>query len=366
MFTTASPLSCPAVEALLGASDAINDAGHPEQALSTIAERTATALAAQATSVIMLDDTGDRLVFQAAVGECGDDLVGRTFSANLGIAGHVVRSGEITLINDATRDNRFYRGIDRKTLFQTRDVVAAPLRRDGRIIGVVEAINKKDGQFDADDAALLGVFANLAAAGAQQAGITDNDYRFALNGDVWELAYRDGDIETGHYPRSAGRGFTYFRELISRPGRPVSSVDLVRASSPAPAETPAPIDASTRQEAFDRTALRAIYERVEELKLQIQEAERDGNQTEQAVFEHELEQLREQLQQDIRFQGRVRSLTSESTDRKAREAVRIALRRARGQIARNMPALAAHLEASVIVDGYDFVYRPTEDVDWQL
>jgi putative methionine-R-sulfoxide reductase with GAF domain len=350
----------------VGATEAINDA-QPGQALTMIAAQTASALSAQATSVIMLDESGERLVFQAAVGQASPGLVGKTFSSNLGIAGHVVRSGKVAVINDATRDTRFYRGIDRKTQFQTRGVVCAPLRREGRIIGVVEAINKKDGAFDSSDASLLRVFANLAAAGAGPSGpALDNDCRFVLQGDVWELSYRDGEIETGHYSRSAGRGFTYFHELMSRPGTPVSATDLVRTTSPAPTADARRIDTSSSQEAFDRTALRAVYERIEELKAQIETAQRTGDRTEQSVFENELEQLRTQLQSDIRFQGRVRSLTSESTDRKAREAVRIALRRARAQIARAMPRLAEHLEASVAVDRFDFVYRPAGNVDWEL
>ena len=62
---------------------------------------------------------------------------------------------------------------------------------------------------------------------------------------------------------------------------------------------------------------------------------------------HELEQLRNQLQRDTGIGRTLRSLGAQPPERKARESVRLALARARGQMARAMPQLACHLKQNV-------------------
>ena len=63
------------------------------------------------------------------------------FPADRGIAGWVLAQGEAALVNDVANDPRFYQDVDRKTSLTTRAVLAAPLRTEWGIIGVVEVIN---------------------------------------------------------------------------------------------------------------------------------------------------------------------------------------------------------------------------------
>src|SRR5262249_7282361 len=91
------------------------------------------------------------------------------FDSNLGIAGHVAAMGTPMLVRDVSQDRYFFRGIDDKSSFQTRGLVAAPLIYRGEIIGVVEVLNKVAGEFDSQDLDLLQIFGNLAANAAHNA-----------------------------------------------------------------------------------------------------------------------------------------------------------------------------------------------------
>lgn len=74
-----------------------------------------------------------------------------------GIAGHVAKTGEFINVPDVTKDRRFDPSTDKKTGYTTRSLLAVPMRdKDGQIIGVLQILNKKNGQsFDTSDENLL-------------------------------------------------------------------------------------------------------------------------------------------------------------------------------------------------------------------
>lgn len=157
------------LEALAEASAAINSTLDLNEVLERIAERAAGVLKAEAACVLTYDRMRHRLVFAAAYGERGAELVGKSFDANLGIAGHVLDTGEPENIVDVTRAPDFFKGIDEQSHFETRGLMAAPMVHRDRTVGVVEVLNRTEGSFDAGDLQLLKVFANLAAIGARNA-----------------------------------------------------------------------------------------------------------------------------------------------------------------------------------------------------
>ena len=75
---------------------------------------------------------------------------------DVGIAGAAFHSGEGLIIHDAYADPRFNADVDRETGFKTQSILACPVRNArGEIIGVAQALNKVDGEFDAQDLAVL-------------------------------------------------------------------------------------------------------------------------------------------------------------------------------------------------------------------
>src|SRR6266550_1088909 len=80
-----------------------------------------------------------------------DDVVKQRVPAGVGIAGWVVEHAEPVVVKDARDDPRFYTGLDERTGFETRSIVAVPLRTKEHVVGVVEIINKLDGDFEESD-----------------------------------------------------------------------------------------------------------------------------------------------------------------------------------------------------------------------
>ncbi len=47
------------------------------------------------------------------------------------------------LVNRPDKDPRFFRGVDGKTGYKTRNMICVPVKTKGKVVGVLEAINKK-------------------------------------------------------------------------------------------------------------------------------------------------------------------------------------------------------------------------------
>src|SRR6476661_5248057 len=87
------------------------------------------------------------------------------FLNDVGIAGRVFMTHEPLIINDAYADPRFHRDIDEQTGYSTRSIVCAPVTTArGVVIGVAQVLNKRSGDFDAEDLALLEAMTSQASA----------------------------------------------------------------------------------------------------------------------------------------------------------------------------------------------------------
>ncbi len=117
----------------------------------------------EATSVALLEDETGGLVFRVAVGEAAEAVTGLRLARGQGVAGWVVETGRPALVPVAQTDHRWYAAVDSKTRFQTRTMLAVPIKIEGRTIGVIEAINPIDSVFDEDAQRLLQSVADLAA-----------------------------------------------------------------------------------------------------------------------------------------------------------------------------------------------------------
>lgn len=115
------------------------------------------------TSIWLRDDDG-KLECRAAFGSAAERLVGIKVEPGQGIAGWVLKHKQSALVPDAQADPRFYPQVDQQIGFQTRDLVTVPLLVRGTSIGVLQAVNKKQGPFSSADLAWLEVLAPLAAA----------------------------------------------------------------------------------------------------------------------------------------------------------------------------------------------------------
>ncbi|MFC1984081.1 GAF domain-containing protein [Chloroflexota bacterium] len=110
--------------------------------LDTILSYSMEAVSAEAASVLLLDDEKKNFHFYQVEGPAKPVLMTSSFSADTGIAGWVLQHQESQVINEVGSDPRFYKEIDTKSGFKTRNMIALPLTAEEERIGVLEVINK--------------------------------------------------------------------------------------------------------------------------------------------------------------------------------------------------------------------------------
>jgi PAS domain S-box-containing protein len=139
-----------------------------DEVIRLILEEATSALAAASASVLLRAGENE-LVFRDAVGPGAEEVRGMRMTIDQGVAGWVARHAKPALVAEAASDERFYPGVDKATGLTTSSLAAVPLIIEGEVIGVVEVVNKHEGQFNAGDLELLEGLARSAAAALQNA-----------------------------------------------------------------------------------------------------------------------------------------------------------------------------------------------------
>lgn len=110
-------------------------------------------IGAERGSLFLLNEGGKTLVSLVAQG-----LEGGTITVGLGdgIVGTVAATGRPVLLHEPYGDRRFDPGVDKATGFKTRSLLTVPVKdRDGRMVAVLQLLNKRRGTFGRDDVTFL-------------------------------------------------------------------------------------------------------------------------------------------------------------------------------------------------------------------
>ena len=119
---------------------------------------------ARASSILLLDEDTEELVFEAVVGEGEDELLGVRFPAGKGIAGWVLATRTPLVIEDVRTDPRFASDVAEGTGYVPSGLMAAPLLHDEDALGVLEVLDRPERSlFSLQEMELLGLFANQAS-----------------------------------------------------------------------------------------------------------------------------------------------------------------------------------------------------------
>jgi len=139
-----------------------------QRLLATITDSAADLLSAEGASLLLRDKKSDELIFDVVVSDKGEIIRGKRIKIGVGIAGHVAKTGESTVVNDVMSDSRFYNEIDETSGFSTRSAIASPIQIHGKLIGVIEAVNSKSaGGFSDEDLSMLHYLCDAAALSIQ-------------------------------------------------------------------------------------------------------------------------------------------------------------------------------------------------------
>jgi GAF domain-containing protein len=130
--------------------------------LQSVVEVARAIFGARASSVFLLDEEADELVFEAVAGEGAEELLGRRLPSSTGIAGWVLVTRQPLVLEDVGNDPRFARDVAESTGYVPQGLMCVPLLHEEKALGVLNVLDRAS-QFTLEEMELLGLFANQAA-----------------------------------------------------------------------------------------------------------------------------------------------------------------------------------------------------------
>jgi signal transduction histidine kinase len=121
----------------------------------------------EASSLLLFDPKTNHLYFEAATGLQGEGFSRTPVPVGSSIAGWIFKNRKPLLVHDAHADPRFFVEVDVQSDFYTRTLLGAPLVTNNKTLGVIEAVNKREGHFDEEDLRMLQSLAAQAAIAIQ-------------------------------------------------------------------------------------------------------------------------------------------------------------------------------------------------------
>ncbi len=154
---------------LVDLSVRLNSTLNLDELLQLIIQTAAELLNCETASILIYDDKQPHLFFAATSGTHADRLKQLNVPIEGSLAGTVFRTNRSIIINDAERDPRHYGFVAKKTGMLIHSLIGVPMRIRERLTGVIEALNKRDGDFNEDDETVLAVIASHAAVAVNNA-----------------------------------------------------------------------------------------------------------------------------------------------------------------------------------------------------
>lgn len=184
--------------------------------LNDIMENSKQLMQAEASSLLLYDPIDGKLHFHVATGEKGELIKQYSMDIGEGIGGWVAEHRQSLMIDDCYQDSRFNPEYDKRSNFKTRSMICVPMIRKGKLIGVIEVINKTGTDvFDEDD---LSLFETLAA----QCAIAIENYHLTQK-----------QIEAEALERELDTARKIQDELIPKAMPPLAGLDLAPLILPA-------------------------------------------------------------------------------------------------------------------------------------
>ncbi len=90
------------------------------------------------------------------------------------VAGTAYTQGRPVIVNDALNSPQIYREVDRLLQFETRSILAVPIRYGSQVLGIMEAVNKHgNAHYTGDDLTILERIAAYAAVAMYSSTLLD-------------------------------------------------------------------------------------------------------------------------------------------------------------------------------------------------
>jgi NtrC-family two-component system sensor histidine kinase KinB len=191
-----------------------------EDVLNRILEQISQALSVEAVSLSLSEPDKKELVVKAATGWRRQNFVNVRFQVGQGIAGWVAREGRGVVVPDVKSDPRHDPETEQRTGLETRAIACAPLRYRGQVIGVLEAINPKEAQFDPDALLVLTGIGSLAGTAVRHAQLFERlqaahqSYRELFDDSIDPILISDCDGKIVEANRQATLASSYDKATL--------------------------------------------------------------------------------------------------------------------------------------------------------
>ncbi|MBW2613944.1 MAG: PAS domain S-box protein [Deltaproteobacteria bacterium] len=163
-------------KALARIANALHEFRLLDERLEYITNEIKDLISIEGASIVLLDEENAEFYFQVTAYE--DPLTGQKmkeirFPVEKGIAGQVYRTRQPLIVQDTSKSPYFFKQVDDKSGYETRSMLDVPIQIQERMIGVICAVNKKEGRFDQTDVDLLSAIANMVALPIENARINE-------------------------------------------------------------------------------------------------------------------------------------------------------------------------------------------------
>ncbi len=158
--------------------------------LNIIMEKMKKMIKAEAWSILLVDEETQELVFEKSRGGKGKGRKAEKFRIKIGegITGWVAKEGVPLVVPDVSKDPRFFKEIDRALEFKTKSILCVPIISKGKILGVLEVVNKLGNKpFNREDLDLLLKLVDHAAVAIERATLYQKMAELVVTDDLTKL-----------------------------------------------------------------------------------------------------------------------------------------------------------------------------------
>lgn len=154
-----------------------------DRLLYQIVNAAAILTASEAASILLYDEHKNDLFFQSSTNLDSKVMRGLAVPIDNSIAGEIIKSRKPVMVMSTENDPRHFAGVGESTQMITKSLLGIPMITKDKVVGVLEVINKIEGEFSKDDQSLL------SALGSQAAVAIENTRLFQQSDLISELVH---------------------------------------------------------------------------------------------------------------------------------------------------------------------------------
>jgi signal transduction histidine kinase len=150
----------------------LNSKSDIDDLLTYIIREAAALTESEAASILLLDRKTRQLRFKAA-SQMQPEMIDMPVPLSNSIAGAIITNNRPLIIDDVGKDPRWNPDVSQAIEFRTRSILGVPMHDMDRPMGVLEALNKQEGNFTYEDVETLAILADLAGVAVERARLIE-------------------------------------------------------------------------------------------------------------------------------------------------------------------------------------------------